>query len=141
MTTLTEAPTTYVTEAGLRKQATEGGAPEGWADKQIEKAREAHLLLTDQQHTDALAGRRWKIGDRARYIGPERVEVTDDGKELFRRTGEIGTITSVTGDKGVAICVFRPDVPEEAVRSADGTIVEIRFRENTPGAWKIERIP
>lgn len=141
MTTLTETPTTYVTESGLRKQAADGDAPEGWADKQIKKAREAHLLLTDQQHADALAARRWKIGDRAQYIGPDRIENTDDGKEIFRRTGEVGTITSVTGDKDVAICVFRPDAPQEAVRAADSTIVELRFRENTTGARKIERIP
>lgn len=141
MTTLTEAPTTYVTESGLRKQASEGEAPEGWVDKQIDKAREAQILLTDQQHADVLVGRRWKIGDRAKYIGPERVEKTDDGKDVLRRTGEVGTITAVAGDKGVAICMFRPDVPKEAVRSSDSTIVELRFRENTSGAWKLERIP
>lgn len=141
MTILTETPTTYVTAAGLKKQAADGGAPEGWADKQITKARAAHLLLTDQQHVDVLAGRRWKIGDRARYVGTDRVEKTDDNKDILRRTGEVGTITSVAGDDGVAICVFRPDAPKEAIRAAESTIVELRFRENTPGAWKIERIP
>jgi hypothetical protein len=130
-----ETDATYVTEAGIRKFAGDQDAPPGWADKQVEQARRSHLLLTDQQHADALVKRYWKVGDRARYIGPDRTECTDTGKETLRRTGEVGTVTSVVGEKGIAICVYRPDVLD------NDAIVELRFRERTPGALTLERIP
>lgn len=63
---------------------------------QVEKAKEAGVLLTPQQGRDRDAKRVLQPGDRARYVGPTRIEDTQLGP-LERLTGQEGYVAEVHG--------------------------------------------
>jgi len=118
----------FTTEAAIRRRAVEGSAPLGWADKQVQLAREAGLLLTEQQIADLQEKRMFRIGDRARYVGPDRSEPLNEGSgTTFRPYGQEGYISEVNGD----VITFQP---------TDGTR-GLQVRYGTRCGFSVERIP
>ena len=93
---------------------------------QREKAREAGLLLTPRQGADRDAGRTLQIGDRARYIGPTRLEDTPRGSSS-REHGQEGTVTAISG----VTLTFTPDDASTA----------LVVRLNGPSYNLLERLP
>jgi hypothetical protein len=109
-----------------------------WVDQQVKKARQRGYLMTDLQYADFESGRRFKTGDKARYIGPDRDEpLKGESEEIRRPHGQLGTITHVYDDgHGGKIVTFRPSVADE-----DDRVVDLQVREGTPGYLVLERVP
>lgn len=129
----------------VKQGATLGLSPEQqrevamrWAEKQIERARNEGRLLSPQQAKDQEAKRKFAVGDKARYIGPDRDEqLAGESATARRPSGQLGKITRVHKDALPGrIVTFRPFPKEGATR-----IVELQVREGTPGFLTIERVP
>ena len=118
----------FTTEAVIRARAKAGSAPPGWADKQIGLAREAGLLLTPQQLVDLTESRDLQVGDKARYVGPDREEPLDEGDGTTSRPfGQEGHIAQAAG----GVVTFMP---------RDGTRgLEVRL--GTRCGFLLERVP
>lgn len=114
----------FTTEQAIRERGRT--APEGWVDTQLRIAREAGLLLTERQHADLQAGRRFKVGDLARYVGPTRFENTDDDKYIERVHGQEGYIAEAVD----GVILF---MPHEAPKTG------LRVREMTKCGFTLER--
>lgn len=126
-----ETPSFYfVTEADIRDRAKHGKAPVGWADKQVELAREAGLLVTPRQLADLRTHRRFAVEDRARYVGPTRDEPTNDGPIITRQHGQVGTIIRTAG----GVIAFQPD------RMNSDEVVILEVREGTRSGFLLERV-
>jgi hypothetical protein len=108
-----------------------------WIDQQVKKAHQRGYLMTDLQYADFESGRSLKVGDKARYIGPDRKEpLKGESNEVLRPQGQRGTITHVYDDgHGGRIVTFRPSVASE------DHVVDLQVREGTPGFLVLERLP
>lgn len=113
---------------------------EKWILKRVADAKKRGKLMTDIQLSDWRLGRTFKVGDRAKYIGLERNEVTSLGV-IPRPTGQVGTIIAVENEKGHKIIVFEPDEAVQVIDGEDRHIVNLQVRENTTGWLCLERIP
>lgn len=109
-----------------------------WVQKQIEKAEQRGHLMTDRQYQDMVSGRGFKVGDKARYIGPDRPETPKGhSREVVRKNGQLGKIISVLDDgQPGKIVKFRPLSPD----AASEHFVELEVREGTPGFLVLERV-
>lgn len=117
----------------LKKQAAQLGTTldiEAWTKANLQRMRELGMLVTEQQYQDHRNVRKLREGDRARYIGPDRVEPLDGGT-YTRPHGQEGTVTLVK--QGVV--TWQPDAT-----AADTRVVELRVRCDTPGYYTLERI-
>jgi hypothetical protein len=93
---------------------------------QKKKAQEAGLLITAQQGSDRASGRSLTSGDRARYVGPSRIEDTLLGP-VERPHGQTGFIIEAHGQT----IKFLPD---------DGS-VSLVVRTQPPSYHLLERVP
>jgi hypothetical protein len=112
-----------------------------WVEARIEDARRRGELLTEQQYLDLRIGRVLRVGDRARYVGPTRLEPSPfSGKLITRPEGQLGTVTHVMGPPQRPIFSFMPDVPPDTRKAAaDGLDVEV-LRLETADWTLFERI-
>lgn len=118
---------------------------EMWIQGRLDDLRKRNLLMTDQQLADWRIGRKWTVGDRARYIGQTRQEPINATTLVARPHGQTGTIISAVRSRveprkevtevECASVTFRPDAP------VDDHLVTLEFREHTPGWLNVERIP
>lgn len=117
---------------------------EKWYEEGVERAINDKRLMTEQQYADWRAGRHFQVGDRARYIGPQKMELTQSGKYVQRQTGQTGHIshTERTYD-GSLIFTFMPDVPPEVLEPGgpDLLVADAMVREYTEDFLYYERIP
>ena len=115
-----------------------------WINDRVEDRRKRGLLVTEQQLEDIKRRRKLQEDDRARYVGPTRMEQTKGGRTYTRQHGQTGTIRGAQrGADGRFVYVFQPDAPREAL-DPDGPnhlVVEFTFKEGTPAYFTIERIP
>lgn len=117
---------------------------ERWIALRTDAARRAGRLLTDAQHDDLAAGRRLAIGDRARYVGPTRLEQVGAGT-YARPHGQLGLITQATcGADGGFVFVFTPEldpkIRDAALRDEiDVALQQLRVTE-LHGYWLLERV-
>lgn len=120
---------------------------EKWVERGINIARQRGVLMTDQQLADWRIGRRLVIGDRAKYIGPTREELTLAGLFVPRPQEQSGTIIAVEADmNGSRVLTFMPDKAETPVKLEETTSQESQFvalevREFTIDWLMIERCP
>jgi hypothetical protein len=116
---------------------------EKWLERLIESTRKRGRLMTDQQLADWRIGRKLAKGDPARYVGPDREEVTQAQLIVPRPHGQVGTITAVTDTKEGRLIIFLPDKAVEPVKApgVDRQFVSLQVREHTPGWLHLERIP
>jgi hypothetical protein len=115
-----------------------------WIDQRTEDMRRRGLLVTDRQLDDIRKGRRLEEGDKARYVGPDRLEPTRSGRQYTRKSGETGRIVqAVKGNDNLYIYTFMPDVPEAAKQEGgpDMFVATFQFKERTPAYYQVERIP
>ena len=63
-----------------------------WAELSLEKLEKQGRLITEAQFLDHRARRILQVGDRAKYICPERSETLTDGLVILRPHGQMGTI-------------------------------------------------
>ena len=113
-----------------------------WIQMRVALARKNRLLLTDQQFADMRSGRPFSSGDRARYVGPTRMERSPTtGRYVTRVQGQRGTITSVLrGREGQPLYTFMPDVPKETQALAATTDIEVMALTTADGLL-FERVP
>lgn len=129
----------YVTEAELAHEAQRSIADAVREQREIDpvhmarlvrlqkkKAQEAGLLISAQQGADRAAGRVLASGDRARYIGPTRIEDTNLGP-VERPHGQTGVIAETHGQT----LKFVPD---------DGGVTLV-VRTQPPSYHLLERVP
>lgn len=146
----------YTSPAALKRAASRAAriqskAPEfyyTWIEQATERARAAGMLLSDVQYADSVAGRPLRTGDRARYVGPSRVESHEHGTYV-RVQGQEGTVIDVidrTDRVGnVVLVTFQPDIESGAREAALTGVVNVVIgrlvvAEGTPGYWDLERI-
>lgn len=105
----------------------------------LKTASDAGRLLTERQYQDLVVGRRFTVGDKVRYIGPERSETAADGQTYLRLSGVCGMIVDVKDSASGRDLTWRPDEP---LVSTEGTTkhVEIIFREYSKAFSRFERI-
>ena len=106
-----------------------------WADKSLEKLEKQGRLITEQQFQDHRARRVLQVGDKVRYIGPERSETIDAGLVVVRPHGQTGTITGTKKRGDQALITFRPDANALTTR-----IVDLVVLSGTRGYFQLERI-
>lgn len=118
---------------------------EDWIERLAKKAQKAGRLMTDQQLADWRLGVKLVKGTKARYIGPDRNERTENGLVVPRLSGQTGLITKVVEPRdGGKLITFHPDVPVQPIEGPDDTepqLVDLVVRELTPGWLHLERIP
>lgn len=115
---------------------------ERWFRARVATARRRNLLLTEQQLEDVRNARPLRRDDRARYIGPTRLEVSPaTGKGILRPHGQTGSISEVQrGVGGRVILTFVPDVSKEVLDLAEHTDIEVMSLQTA--MWtELERIP
>lgn len=120
--------------------APEPGVVERFIEQRIATARKQGKLMTDRQLADYRHGRTLRVGDLARYVGPDRSEeVRVGGKtaHVTRPHGQEGTIIDATRQGDHVVVTFRPTV--NAVL-ANETIVELTVKEGTAGYLDLERV-
>jgi len=124
-------------------QAERASVAERWLLKLIESARRRGRLMTPQQLADWRLGRKLGTGDRARYIGPDRDEVTQAQLIVPRPNGQLGIISGTEDTKAGRTIVFYPDEPVEPIEApgAERQYVALEVREYTPGWLCLERVP
>lgn len=105
-----------------------------WAERSLEKLEQQGRLVTERQYQDHRRRRILTQGDRARYVGPERVEAIDTGTYV-RPHGQEGTIVKTERRGGETLVTFRPDVPAPALQ-----VVELVVMTGTPGYFTLERL-
>lgn len=102
---------------------------QSWIQDRIDDARRAGRLLTPQQAMDVRVGRWLREGDRARYLGPNRMERSNaSGNHILRPTGQTGTITNVVKDAfgGLRQFTFMPDIDAKTRAASDaGMLIEV----------------
>ena len=109
---------------------------DNWVRSAVERAREAGRILTAQQLADYKNDRTLALGDKARYIGPEREELVGNDR-VTRPHGQIGTVTNVVKKSDEEqIITFQP-----RPQHSDDHIVELVIKTNTRGYFDLERIP
>jgi len=114
-----------------------------WIRDRIDSMRERGLLVTTRQLEDIQAKRPLREGDRVRYIGPTRIELTRDGRNYTRETGQEGRIVrAVKGSDTLYQYIFLPDYPKEALDKDGPTVLvaQYAFRERSTGYFQIERL-
>ncbi|APU88915.1 hypothetical protein Rctr197k_104 [Virus Rctr197k] len=112
-----------------------------WIENRIEDARRNRRLITAQQHQDLMARRELRLDDRARYVGPPRLERSPaSGKQILRPHGQTGSIAQVQrGLGGRPIWTFMPDVPKKTLDAAE--VMDIEVMQLTTAEWTdLERI-
>ena len=118
---------------------------EDWIARRVADTKKQGRLMTDQQLADWRMSRKLCQGDRARYIGPTRDEITQANLIVPRPTGQTGIITRVMETKTARLITFHPDdavMPIEVTEPGiDKQFVDLEVREHTPGWLMIERIP
>ena len=114
-----------------------------WIDSLIESARKHSRLMTDIQLADWRLVRKLVTGDRVRYIGPDREEVTQANLIVPRPFGQSGIITSVLETDEGRVITFSPDEAIAPLNApeAERQIVELQVKEYTAGWLMLERIP
>jgi hypothetical protein len=107
-----------------------------WAQSSLNKLEAQGRLVSEQQYLDQKNKRVLAQGDRAKYIGPDRVEHTEDGA-FTRVAGQLGTVQSVQNGPGnTFIVTWRPDST-----AATTHVVELVVRTGTSGYFTLERVP
>ena len=98
-------------------------------------------LLTDQQHADHQAERKWKLGDRARYVGEDRLEKSSRGTHIPRPHGQLAHVSKVLRKpSGTQVVWFMPDPPKE-YNAIDVEVCELVTTEGGKNWFDFERIP
>ena len=93
-----------------------------WINDRVAIASLRGWLLTDQQFRDMAAGRELRVGDRVRYVGPDRLEQSGTtGAYRSRPHGQEGTITAVAGRS----LVFQPDIAAATRAAAEHMDIEV----------------
>lgn len=105
-----------------------------WAERALEKLKGQGRLVTEAQFRDYRSNRVLRVGDRAMYVGPNRVEDTENGP-FTRPHGQLGDIVAVERRGAEFIVTFRPDAT-----AATAHVVELRVITNTPGYYTIQRV-
>ena len=131
----------YTTESLIREVAATAFAHKGqaalvgseefekWVASNVKTARDTRVLLTAQQYADFAARRGFVVGDRARYVGVTRAELTDKGATVVRSPGQVGTVTAVNS----GVVTFQPDADPVAT-------ILVRLLTSSP-LVDLERIP
>jgi hypothetical protein len=116
---------------------------ERWVQKRIDAAKKQSRLMTDQQLADWRMTRKLCEGDRARFIGPTRNEITQAQLIVPRPTGQEGIITRVRETRDARIITFHPMEAVQPVEAptAERQFVDLQVREHTKGWLDLERIP
>jgi hypothetical protein len=114
---------------------------QAWIKDRVAAASAEGRLLTEIQYSDMLANRLFKVGDRARYVGPSRLEPASSGRMMARPSGQLGWITQClrNGEKPQHWVTFRPDVPKGS-ETVDIEIVELHVLEGSRPYFEIERV-
>lgn len=106
-----------------------------WADRGLEKLEEQGRLVTEAQYQDHRARRILQVGDRSKYIGPERSETLSDGLVVMRPHGQTGAVVHVKAQGAQSLITFRPDANALTTR-----IVDLVVLSNTRGYFQLERL-
>jgi hypothetical protein len=150
----------YTCEAEIRKQVTasvnakaealqkepQGGAQmvENWIRFVTEKAKDEGRLLTNRQYQDmVMRGKTLTKGDRARYVGPDREEVSQDGGSSTRPHGQIGVIVAMEKVDGQNVATFFPADPVMVALpngAVENKLVNMQVREGTREWLDLERV-
>lgn len=99
-----------------------------WVDQRAAALKKRNLLMTDRQLNDLETGRKYKVGDKAIFIGETRIEKIEN-VEIERPSGQKGTIIEVGLHQGAQIVRFRPK----------NSLPDLVIREYTPGFLDLER--
>lgn len=110
------------------------GPINAWAKRGLDQLAKQGRLVTEQQYQDHRRRRLLRVGDRARYIGPDRVESVE-GIDYTRPHGQQGVITDVKRKGGGFLVTFRPDEPAVSTH-----VVDLVVLTNTPGYFTLERL-
>lgn len=110
------------------------GPINAWAQRGLDKLAAQGRLVTERQYQDHRRRRVLQPGDRARYIGPDRVEQVDGG-DYTRPHGQEGTIQNIQRKGGQFLITFRPDTPAPVQH-----VVDLVVLTNTPGYFTLERL-
>lgn len=123
------------------EEKTELGAK--WLERLVQAAKTRGRLMTDQQLADWQVGRKLVRGDRAKYVGPSRIEQTSNDFLVPREPGQIGTIVAVEETKEARFLVFHPDVAVAPIEAPgiERQLVDLQVREFTSGWLCLERLP
>ena len=105
-----------------------------WAQRGLDKLASQGRLVSEQQYQDHRRGRILRPGDPVRYVGPDRIEQTDEGA-YTRPQGQTGTVHAVARKGGELLITFRPDALAPVQR-----VVDLVVRTNTPGYFTLERV-
>lgn len=136
----TEAELTQEARESCEKKAQAANKPidpaiiDTWVQTVLERARAAGRILTPQQLADYKAGRTLALGDRAKYVGPERTE-TVGNQQCVRPTGQTGVIVDVKKQKDEEIVTFQPHAHNTE------HVVQLVVKTNTRGYFDLERLP
>jgi hypothetical protein len=111
-----------------------------WIEARIEDAKRAKRLVTERQLVDLRRRRELQVGDKVRYIGPQRLETSPvTGRGILRLTGQTGTITRVQKTGSRSVFSFMPDIDKKTREVAEGMDVEVL--ELTTAEWiEFERL-
>lgn len=117
-----------------------------WVEMLVDRYRKEGKIMTDRQMQDYTMGNKWKVGDKAHYIGETRTErVTgSDGVDylVVRKQGQTGAISAIAEDKAKnRIVTFFPDarVQPEKSPQAESMLVQLEFLEHALGWLNVER--
>lgn len=135
----------------VKSEALGGAQPQGgqqmidnWVKFVTQKAEDEGRLMTTQQYSDWSMCRRLTAGDRVRYIGPDREEVSLDGGRSLRPNGQIGIVADVSPQEDGAILTIYPTEPVMvALRNGkvEEKIVNLQVKVGTRAWLALERIP
>lgn len=114
---------------------------EEWIKRHVASAKRHSRLMTVQQLADWRIGRKFAIGDSARYIGATRNEVTQANLIVPREHGQTGIITDVTVMRDIRLITFHPDQPVAPLDApgVEKQFVDFQVREHTRGWLDLER--
>lgn len=151
--------TQYTCEAEIRKQVTanvnakadalkrepQGGQQmvENWIRFVCEKAETEGRLLTNRQFQDWVMGRKLAKGDRARFVGADREETSQDGGTSVRPYGQIGIIVAMEKVDGENVLTFFPVDPVMVTMpngKVEKKLVNFQAREGTSEWRELERV-
>lgn len=117
---------------------------EDYITRQLAKLKAQNRLMTDQQLSDWRLGVKLTVGTRAKYIGPEREELAEDGLLVLRPAGQLGVITATSerfdGRRKIMEVTFRPFDPVEPRSGGKRVHVDLIVVEGTAGWLSIERV-
>lgn len=153
------AAPSYTCEAEIRKKVSAAirakadalqSEPQGgdemidnWVKFVCAKTAENGNLISNRQFQDWVLGRRLAVGDRVRFIGAEREEVSSDGGTSRRPMGQVGVIAALDKVDRDTLATFYPHDPV-FVTGQDGEvaqkIVNLVVRSGTKEWWDLERV-